>query len=148
MPVDFRVGVDEIVERVAFLIRGEADVAAVGKENAVNVVGAEEIIVLCGLVPGFRDVYGNPSRAVEIKPGLAVVASDVAFGFAFRQRETHFEARGNAGRAHHADEQRMEVRAVAALGGASPDGVAAAPAIAGFVVAHVGDDVLLRSFPP
>src|ERR1700674_1000913 len=77
LAVDFRVGVDEIVERIAFLIRGQADVAAVGKENAVNIVGAEEIIVLGGIFPGFRGVYGNPSRAVEIKLGPAVVAGDV-----------------------------------------------------------------------
>src|ERR1700676_5771675 len=58
LAVDFRIGVDEIVERIAFLIGGEADVAAVGKENAVNVVSAEEIIVLGGIFPGFRGVYG------------------------------------------------------------------------------------------
>src|ERR1700720_4625941 len=38
----------------------------------------------------------------------------------------------------------MEVGAVAVLGSAGPDGVAAAPAFAGFVVAHGGDDVIVN----
>src|SRR5437879_3082004 len=37
----------------------------------------------------------------------------------------------------------MKVGAVAVLGGASPDGIAAAPTFAGFVVAHGGDDVIV-----
>src|SRR5437899_9674540 len=38
----------------------------------------------------------------------------------------------------------MKVGAVAVLGGASPDGIAAAPAFAGFVVAHGGNDVIVN----
>src|ERR1700692_1283009 len=38
----------------------------------------------------------------------------------------------------------MKVGAVAVLGGAGPNGVAAAPAFAGFVVAHGGDDVIVN----
>jgi len=37
----FRVRIDEIVERRTFLFGGEDEVASVGKENAVIVVGAE-----------------------------------------------------------------------------------------------------------
>src|SRR5690349_6603537 len=37
----------------------------------------------------------------------------------------------------------MKVGAVAALGGAGPDGVAASPAFAGLVVAHGGDNVIV-----
>src|SRR5215469_6520247 len=38
----------------------------------------------------------------------------------------------------------MEVGTVAALGGAGPHGVAAAPAFAGLVVAQVGDNVIVN----
>ena len=37
----------------------------------------------------------------------------------------------------------MEVGAISALGGASPDSVAAAPANTGFVIAHGGNHVLV-----
>ena len=120
------------------------DVAAIGEEDAVDVVCAEEIIVLGGIFPSFGGIDGHPAYAIEIKFGPAVVAGDVALGFAFGERETHFEACRNAGGTHHADEKGMEVGAVTALGGASPDGVAAAPAFAGFIVAHGGDDVLVN----
>ena len=58
-------------------------------------------------------------------------------------RETDFEPGGNARSAHHADEQRVEVGAIAALPAAGPYGVAAAPALTGLVVAHGGKDVVV-----
>src|SRR6266576_3811175 len=75
--------------------------------------------------------------------GPAMVARDVTFGLAFGQRETDFETSGNARGTHHADEQRMEIGAVATLCSACPEGVAAAPAFAGFVIAHGGEHVIV-----
>src|SRR5579872_340089 len=143
LAVDLGIRVDEIVEGIAFLVGRKVNVAAVGEENTVNVVRAEEVIVLGGIFPGFGGINGHPADAIEIKLGPAVIARNVAFGFAFGQGKTDFEARGNAGRAHHTDEKGMEVGTVAALRSASPNGVAAAPAFAGFVVAHGGDDVFV-----
>ena len=44
---------------------------------------------------------------------------------------------------HHADKQRVKIRAVATLGGAGPYCIAVAPPGAGLVVAHSGDDVVV-----
>src|SRR5713226_631520 len=57
-----------------------------------------------------------------------------------RQRKPNFEARRNSGRPHHADKQRVEIGAVAALGRAGPYRIAVTPTGAGLVVAHSGDD--------
>src|SRR6266852_1611686 len=72
-----------------------------------------------------------------------MVPRNVTFGLAFGQRETDFKPGWNAGRTHHADEKRMEIGAVATLSSAGPDGVAAAPAFAGLVIAHGGEDVVV-----
>jgi hypothetical protein len=143
LAVEFGVGIDEIVEGIAVLLGRKAEVAAVGEEDAVDVVGAEEIVALGGIFPRFGGVNGNPAKAIEVELCPAVIAGDVAFGLRFGERETNFKARGNPGSAHHADEERVEIGAIAALGSAGPDGVAAAPAFAGLVVAHGGDDVIV-----
>src|SRR5260370_42230656 len=60
-----------------------------------------------------------------------------------RQRKTNVEARRNSDRPHHADKQRVEISALATLGGAGPDRIAVATTGAGLVVAHRGDDVVV-----
>src|ERR1700756_510383 len=59
------------------------------------------------------------------------------------QRETNLEPRRNAGRTHHADQQRVKIGAVAAFGSASPDSIPITPACAGLVVTQGGDDVVV-----
>src|SRR6516162_10726948 len=59
------------------------------------------------------------------------------------QRETNLESRGNAGRAHHADQQRVKIGAVAAFGSASPDSIPVTPACAGLVVTQRDDHVVV-----
>src|SRR5260370_4529599 len=137
LAIRLRVRIDKIVQGIALLIGREANVAAVGEENAIGVVRTEEEVALGGILPGLRSVHGDPSDAVEIKFRPAMVAWDIAFRLAFGQWETDFKSRGNAGRAHHADEQGMEIGAIAPLCSTRPDGVTAAPAFARFVITHV-----------
>src|SRR5260370_37221902 len=61
LSVRLRVGIDEVVERIALLIGRETDVAAVGEENAVDVVRAEEEVALGGVLPGLRSGHWNPA---------------------------------------------------------------------------------------
>src|SRR5260370_40521999 len=57
-----------------------------------------------------------------------------------RRGKSNVEARRNSRRPHHADKQRVEISAVAALGRARPYRIAVAPTGTRLVVAHGGDD--------
>src|SRR6266849_1196791 len=81
--IRLRVGIDKIIQGIALLVGREADVAAVGEENAVGIVRAEEKVALGGIFPGFGSIHGNPPDAVEIKLRPAMVARDVTFSLAF-----------------------------------------------------------------
>ena len=61
-----------------------------------------------------------------------------------RQRETDLKSGRNALRTRHCDEQRMKVGAVAFLRVAGVKHVAVSPSSAGFVVAHVVEDVVVN----
>src|SRR5256885_14626474 len=104
LAIGLRVGIDKIVQRIALLVGRKTDVAAVGEENAIGVVRAEEEVTLGGILPGFGSIHRNPADADEMEFGPAMVARDVTFGLAFGQRKTDFETSGNARRTHHADE--------------------------------------------
>ena len=140
----FRIGVYEIVEWLAFLLGGKANVATVSEKDAIGIVSAEEKVALRGILPGLRSVHGNPANTSQIEFRPAMVAADVAFRFSLRKRKADFKARGNARGAHHANEEGMEIGAVAPLGATGPDGVAAAPAFPGLVVAHGGENVVVE----
>src|SRR5437773_12564738 len=96
------------------------------------------------MFPGFRGVHGNPAIRLDIELRPAVIPRHGAVMLILGQRETDLKSRGNAGRAHHADQQRVKIGAVAALGGASPDGIPVTPARAGLVVTQGGDDVVVN----
>ena len=115
LAVRLRVGINEVIQRFALLVRRKTDITAVREKNAINVVGAEREVALGGIFPGFRSIHRNPADAHEIEFGSAMVAGDVAFGLVFRKWKSDFKPRGNTGRAHHANEKRMEIRAVAPL---------------------------------
>src|SRR5947208_10602310 len=96
------------------------------------------------MFPGFRGVHGNPAIRLDIELRPAVIPRHGAVMLILGQRETDLKSRGNAGRAHHTDQQRVKIGAVAALGGASPDGIPVTPARAGLVVTQGGDDVVVN----
>src|SRR5215471_11852946 len=50
LTVEFCIRIDEIVQRLALLQRTEANVAAQREEDAIVVVGAEEIVALGGIL--------------------------------------------------------------------------------------------------
>src|SRR5260370_24282588 len=142
--IRLRVRIDKVIQGIALLVGREANVAAIGEENAVGVVRTEEEVALGRILPGLGSVHWDPANPGEIKFRPAMVARDVAFRLALGQGETDFKSRGNARRTHHADEQRMEIGAVAPLGSASPDGVPAAPPLTGFVITHGGENIVVN----
>src|SRR6266849_1617735 len=103
----------------------------------------EEIILLIGVLPSFGSIHRDPAVGLDIELCPAVISRYSPIMLIGRQRKTNFEARRNSGRPHHADKQRMEIRAVATLGRAGPYCIAVAPTGAGLVVAHGGDDVVV-----
>jgi hypothetical protein len=94
---------------------------------------------------GFRSVHRNPTRAWEIKFRPAVIAGDVSLGPRFRKGETDFKTRRDVGAAHHSDKKRVKVSTIATLGGASPQGIATAPAFTGFVIVHGENHVVVNA---
>src|SRR6267143_6914919 len=143
LSVQLRIGIDEVVERIALLWRVEADVPSDGKLQAIVVVRPEEIVFLLRVLPSFRRINRYPAVGLDIELRPTVISRYSPIMLISRQRKTNFEARRNSDRPHHADKQRVEISAVATLGGAGPYRIAVAPAGAGFVVAHSGNDVVV-----
>ena len=137
LAVHFHVRIDKVIQRLALLRRIQPQIAAHAELHAVHVVRAEEVVAFLRMLPRLGDVHRNPSFAVDVKIGPAVVAGDLGGMFVGRQRESDLEARGNALRPRHRDEQGMEVGAVAFLGVAGVEHVAVSPARAGLVVLMV-----------
>src|SRR5437660_1242695 len=106
-------------------------------------MSSKEIVPLFLMLPGLGDVYGNPSIFGFEEIGPAVIAGNLRRMFVGWQRKANFKPRRNALRTHHGDEKRMEISAVALLGVASVQHIAAPPAGAGFVVTHGGEDVVV-----
>src|ERR1700681_730379 len=103
----------------------------------------EEIIFLIRMFPCFRGIHRDPAVGLYIELRPAVIARYSPSMLIRRQGKTDFETGRNSGGPHHPNEQRVEIRAVAALGSASPYRVAVSPTGAGFVVAHGCDDVVV-----
>src|SRR5467141_2410224 len=143
LSVQLRIGIDEVVQRIALLWRVEADVSSDGKLQAIVVMRPEEIVFLLRVLPGFRRVNRYPAVGLNIELRPAVISRYGAIMLISRQRKTNFEARRNSGRPHHTDKQRVEISAVATLGRAGPYRIAVPPTGAGLVVAHRGDDVVV-----
>src|SRR5229473_1125282 len=140
LSVQLCIGIDEVVERIALLRRVEADVSSDGKLQAIVVMRPEEIILLVGVLPSFRRVNRDPAIGLDIELRPAVISRYRPIMLIRRQRKTNFEARRNSRRPHHADKQRVEISAVAALGRARPYRIAVAPTGARLIVAQGGDD--------
>ena len=123
----------------------QGQVAANRELDAVRIQGAEKVAMLRRILPRFRNVHGYPARTRDVKLRPAVIAGDVAMLRVFRQRKSNLKPRGNVFRAHHGDEKRVEVGAVAVLRIAGPERIAAAPAGARFVVAQRFENVIVNS---
>ena len=106
-------------------------------------MSAKEIVALGGIFRGFRSVYGDPPGAFPIKLGPAVVSGNVAFTIGGGKREANFKACGNAGRTHPAYQEGMKIRAITTFRSAGPNGVTPAPILAGLVLAHRCDNVVV-----
>src|SRR5256884_7510211 len=140
LSIQFRIRIDEVVERIALLRWVEADISSNSKLQAIVVMRPEEIVFLVWMFPSFRRVNRDPAVGHDIEFRPAVISRYSPIMLISRQRKTYFEARRNSGRPHHADKQRVEISAVATLGRAGPYRISVAPAGAGLVVAHRGDN--------
>src|SRR5437667_11906834 len=85
LAVRLRVGINEVIQRFALLVRRKTDITAVREKNAINVVGAEREVALGGIFPGFRSIHRNPADDHEIEFGAARVAGDGARGLGGRK---------------------------------------------------------------
>src|SRR5579864_6724452 len=103
---------------------------------------SKKVVAFVRMLPGFRDVDGNPSFAVNVKIRPTMVAGDFGRMLVGRQREPDLKPRGNSLRSRHGNKKGMEVGTVALLGVAGVEHVAVSPACAGLVVFHGGEDVV------
>src|SRR5579871_1694392 len=67
LPLNLNVRVHEIVQRFAFLRGRKPQVASHAELHTIYIMGSEKVITLLGMLPGFRNVDGNPSLAVDVK---------------------------------------------------------------------------------
>src|ERR1700719_4742319 len=103
----------------------------------------KKIILFLRMLPGLRGIHRDPPVRLDIKLRPAVISRYGSSVLIRGQWKANLEARRNSRRPHHADEQRMEIGAVAPLGPARPDRIAVPPARSRFVVAHGGDHVIV-----
>src|SRR5258708_18846205 len=117
LSVQLRVGIDEVVERIAPLWRVEPDVSSDSKLQAIVVVRPEEIVFHFWVLPGFRRVNRYPAVGLNIELRPAMIARHGPIMLIGEQRKTNFEPRKNSRRPHPADQQRVEIGAVYPSGG-------------------------------
>src|ERR1041385_5514833 len=91
LPVDFGIGVDEVVERLALLRRVEHEVAAERELDAVARQRAE-LSVLQSLLLRLARVDRDPTALLVVELGPAMVSADLALG-AVGDREADEESR-------------------------------------------------------
>src|SRR5271169_4017179 len=144
LPVDFDIGVDEIVERRPVLLGRQGQIAANGELHAVRIQRAEKVIVLGRILPGFGDIHRNPARAAHIKFRPTMVTGDFTLLRVFGKREADFKPGGDVFRAHHGNKQRVKISAIAVLRIARPKRIAAPPARARFVIAQSFENVIIE----
>src|SRR5262249_4297930 len=144
--VDFDIRIHEVIERRALLPWLQDDVASGRELKAVGIDGAEEVVGFFLRLPRLRNVYWHPSNIACEELCPAVIAEDFALVLAFGEWKANVEARGDIVGAHHADEGRVEIGAVTVLRVARPDRVTPSPACAGLVVAHGGEEIVVRGF--
>src|SRR5437879_3462301 len=107
-------------------------------------MGAEEVIFLFLMFPGFRNVYREPAALLRVKLSPAMVAGNLRRILAFRQWEPNFEPGGNVLRAGHGNKDRVKISAIAALRVTGPESVALAPSSATLVITHGGKGVVIE----
>src|SRR5258708_39240831 len=74
LSVQLRVGIDEVVERIALLRWVEADVSSDSKLQAIVVVRPEQIVFHLWVLPSFRRVNRYPAVGLDIELLPAVLS--------------------------------------------------------------------------
>ena len=77
LPIDFDVRIDKVVQWLAVLRRIQAQIAPHAELHAIYVVRSEEVVALLRMLPRLGDVDRNPSLAVDVEIGPAVIAGDL-----------------------------------------------------------------------
>src|SRR6185437_9560195 len=95
--------------------------------DSIVVVGAEKVAFFDRILPRFGNVHRHPAnlRVEEFSP--AVIAGDFGRLLTCRDCETDLKLCWNFLGTSHSDEEGMKIRAVALLGVAGIEHVAAAP---------------------
>jgi hypothetical protein len=107
-------------------------------------VRAKKIFAARWIFGRLGGVDGNPADALGIEFRPTVIAGDLARPPVSRHRKSNDETRRNAERPGIADKNRVEIGAVSAAVFAGIIDVAAAPALAAFVVLHGRDYVVVN----
>src|SRR5260370_2103366 len=79
LAIRLRIGIDKVIQGIALVLGREADVTAVGEENAIRVVRAEEEVAPGGILPGFGSLQPYPTHAPKLKLTPAMVNPALAF---------------------------------------------------------------------
>src|SRR5262249_7388790 len=106
-------------------------------------MAAKEIVFPFSVLPGFAGVDRNTATSAKVECRPAMITGDLAFAALIGQRKTNREARRDSRHPAQAHEKGMEIGTVPAFGVAGKDNVAPAPALARFVIFHVGQGVIV-----
>ena len=141
-PVHLGVGVDDVVERLAFH-SWEAEIPPVGEQDSVLVVGTKEILAPFRILERLGGVHRQPAVSLDVQLCPAVIAVDLPLAPVGRHRKAHLEAGRDSQRPRVADDEGVEVGAITALRVAGPVDVAPPPAVPAFVVLQVLDGIVV-----
>ena len=92
--VDFRVGIDKVVERLG-AHPGERKITTDGEEDAVLVVGAEKVLSPARVLVSLGSIEREPPVPVQVELHPAVVPTDLAMSPMPWKREPHLESSGD-----------------------------------------------------
>ena len=95
--VDFRVGVDEVIERLG-AHPGERKITTDCEENAVLVVGAEKVLSPTRVLMSLGCIEREPPVPVQVELYPAVVPADLAIAPTAWKRKPDLESRGDSQR--------------------------------------------------
>src|SRR5437868_4422433 len=74
--IDFNIRIDKVIQSIALLRGIQFQVPPQRELDSISVMRTKKIILLLGMLPGFRDIDRNPTVFRIEKFGPAVVAGD------------------------------------------------------------------------
>lgn len=72
LAIDLSIRINEIIQRIALLLRTQDHIPALGELHAILVVRAEKVFAPVGILGGFRGIHRDPADSLGVEFGPAM----------------------------------------------------------------------------